>query len=82
MDKIKPIRIESERAVQIVDLHNIGSVSFLAQTLLITLEQMGGSGEASKENDRSLLGSRFFNARKITLGTRTASRTSTWSTHL
>lgn len=76
MDKIEPIRIESERAVQIIDLHKIWSVSFLAQILLITLEQMAGSGEASKKNDRSLLGSRFFNTRKITLGTKTFSRTS------
>jgi hypothetical protein len=38
MNKIEPIRRESERAVQIVDLHKIGSVPSL-----ITLEQIGGA---------------------------------------
>jgi len=38
MNKIEPIRRESERAVQIVDLHEIGSVPSL-----ITLEQIGGA---------------------------------------
>jgi len=43
MNKIKPIRRESERTVQIVDLHKIGSVPSLAVTLLKTLEQIRGA---------------------------------------
>lgn len=52
MDKIEPIRIESERAVEIVDLHKIGSVSFLAQTSLIAYNLGANEGALVKEARR------------------------------